>query len=87
MLFLSFCLYVGRFFMNLGEFSRQTWGKQKILTGSLSYNLYRLVAVSPFAIFALFCFQLLSIVLLEANKKKLLVLYLIADNEFFKMCA
>ena len=38
------------------------------------YNVYCLVVVSLFATFALFCFQLLSIVLLEANKNKLLLL-------------
>ena len=35
------------------------------------YNVYRLVAISLFATFALFC--LLSIVLLDANKNKLLL--------------
>ena len=33
------------------------------------YNVYHLVAVSLFATFALFCYQLLSICVLNANKK------------------
>ena len=40
------------------------------------YKVYRLVAVSLFATFALFCLQLLSIVFLDANKNKLLLLLL-----------
>ena len=41
------------------------------------YNIYRLVAVSLFATFALFCLQLLLIVLLDANKNKLLLLLIL----------
>ena len=40
------------------------------------YNVYRLVVVSLFTTFALFCLQLLSFVLLDANKNKLLLLLL-----------
>ena len=35
MLLLSFCLCGGRFCMNMREFFRQAWGKQRFLTGSL----------------------------------------------------
>ena len=46
--------------------------------------VYHLVAVSLFTASALFCFQLISIVLLEANKNKLTIGCFIKCIEFQK---
>ena len=49
---------------------RHGWDRAQVFC--TYYNVYGLVAVSLFATFALFCLQLLSNILLHANKNKLL---------------